>query len=80
MFSCEIAVLQNDITCNIGLSRQGIVAALKGALGLIVAFVVLNVQQIVKNKEFVDVVFYRSVDHIVQRSRRFLLKPRTLLK
>lgn len=45
---------------NIGVSRQGIVAALKRHV--IVAFVILNVQQIVNKKEFVDVVFYGSVD------------------
>ena len=46
------------IKCNIGVSRQGIVAALKRHV--IVAFVILNAQQtwqILSKKEFVDVVF-----------------------
>lgn len=54
------------IKCNKGVSRQGIVDALKRHV--IVAFVIFNMQQIVNTKEFVNVAFYRSVDHIVQRS------------
>ena len=46
------------IKCNIGVSRQGIVAALKRHV--ILAFVILNVQQIVNKKDFVDVVFFLS--------------------